>query len=89
MLGRYEKIINFVNIIIFDRSCLSPISAAICLIAADMAGKLEQFDDILSMKFDNVNFNIIVEYIKTKDKKILDNIIEFPYYIKIKKLLLA
>lgn len=87
MLGRFEEILDFVNIIIFDRRCMSPLSVVICLISADRLGVLNQFDDLMNLESGNVNFNIIKEYIVKKDKKILNNLINFPYYIKIKELL--
>ena len=62
---------------------------AICLIAADRLGVIDQFEDILSFESKNINFNIIKKYIKSKYKKTLDELISFPYYVKIKELLLS
>lgn len=89
MLGRYQEIINFVDIIIFDYNCLNAMSASICLIAADNVGELEHFDNLLSKDYDDINYNIIVSYLKTKDKKILEGLIMFPYSKKIKEVLLS
>lgn len=87
MLGRYEEIINFFTMTVYNRECINPISASMCLIVADKVGKLEEFYDLLSYETENKNFNIILSYIKTKDRKILNNLSNVPYYIKIKEIL--
>lgn len=89
MLERYDEIIEFINIIIFDKSYLNPLSTVICLIAVVKVDKLDQFSYLLSMNFDNENYKIIVEYFKTKDKSVLNNLTKYPYYKKIKDILLA
>ena len=87
MLGRYEEIINFFTTTVYNRECINPISASMCLIVADKVGKLEEFNDLLSYETENKNFNIILSYIKTKDRKILNNLSNVPYYMKIKEIL--
>ena len=88
MLGRYDEIIEFINIIIFDKSYLNPLSTVICLIAVAKLNKLDQYSYLLSMNFDNENYKIIVDYFKNKDKTVLNKLTKYPYYKKIKEVLL-
>lgn len=84
MLARYNEIINFIDIVIFDLSYLNEIAAIICVVAAFKLGKLKHVDKILNLEFNGINFEIVKEYIKCKDYKLLDKLKEYPY-IKIMK----
>ena len=79
MLGRYEEIINFVDIVIFDYRYLNDLSAIICVIAADKIGKIDRFDQLLNMTFEDKNFEIIKHYLKSKDKTVLAKLVNYPY----------
>lgn len=87
MLGRYDEVFEFFTKTVYNRSCINPISASICLIVADKLGKLNEFNDLLTFKTENKNFNIILSYIRSKDKNLLKDLSEVPYYSKIKRIL--
>lgn len=84
MLARYNEIINFIDIVIFDLSYSNGISAIIYVVAAFKLEKLKHVDKILNLEFNGINFEIVKEYIKCKDYKLLDKLKEYPY-IKIMK----
>lgn len=88
MLGRYERIIEFVNIIIFDYNILNPLTAAICLIAASKIDCLDRVKGILELEYDDFNYNVVKEYIIVKDINILRKLQNYPYYRIIKENLL-
>lgn len=79
MLGRYDEIVNFIDIIIFDYRYLNDLSAVICVVAADKVGKLEHIQELFDMTFEDVNFKIITKYIKSRDKKLLNELVIYPY----------
>ena len=84
MLERYDEIITFIEIVIFDYGCLNDLAASICVLAASKVGKLERIYKLMDLTFEDVNFDIIKRYVKIGDKRLLDNLVLYPY-IKIIK----
>ena len=84
MLERYDEIITFIEIVIFDYGCLNDLAASICVLAASKVGKLERIYKLMDLTFEDVNFDIIKKYVKIGDKRLLDNLVLYPY-IKIIK----
>ena len=81
MLKKYDDIMDFINIIIFDKKYISDISATICLIAMNETKRFNLYDEINS--YCNLKsfsmFKVVKEFYDTKDESVLSKISSSPY----------
>ena len=86
MLERYNEIIDFISILVFDYNSLNYISAIICLIVCKKVDNEELSLKIRQLYNDHESFQIFIRYVETKDSEVLDSLINTPYLNKIKKI---
>lgn len=87
MLGRFEEIISFIDVIIFDYKYLNPLASAIYLIAAKKTNQFNVYDNKIIKENTSKSFNIIRDFLINEDVDVLENLKVVPYLIEIKHLL--
>lgn len=85
MLKRYEEIISFYQVIVFEPKTLISVSAVICILAAYKENCMDTVNIIKEEFKNDRNVKIILNYIATKNKEILDNLEPTPYLVRIAK----